>query len=619
VSNLSKKQKEEIIKKIQEGKPISDEYRFLIPFETEKEYELTYAGKERKEDVLADTLSVPFQPIKKFGKAKENEWRNMLIFGDNLQILKHLLKLKEQGKLRNPDGRNGIKLIYIDPPFASEQEFKGSQDQKAYQDKIAGADFLEFLRKRLIFLKELLTDDGGIYVHLDWRKSHYVRIIMDELFLENNFRNEIIWAYKSGGTSRKYFSKKHQTILFYSKSNKWVFNPQKEKSYMHEWSGENPKQTYYSDEKGRYTLVNVKDWWQDIGMLATSAHERVDYPTQKPEPLLERVIKVSSNKGDIVLDCFAGSGTTSAVAEKLGRKWIMIDSSKLAIYTIQKRMLNLKVEIGNKGRALKPKPFVLYNAGLYLDSGFIEKMDETDYRKFVLELFNAEPSEHKIKGVKFHGILNNRPVMVFSQKDYLTHEFIDDLHKTIGNGLKDEMYIIAPQSVVRFNEDYRDKGKIRYHVLKVPYSIIQKILEKNFIRGLQPLSKTNINQTIESVGFDFIYPPKVECEYYQGKEGGLFDQLVIKIKKFEPVQISKKPVEFEDPKKEALSMVMIDEDYDGKVFDMDHYAFGDEIIKNDFKVAFPKEKAKQKLMIIYLDVLGNEKAEVKDIKNFKKK
>lgn len=619
MSNLSKKQKEEIIKKIQEGKPISDEYRFLIPFETEKEYELTYAGKERKEDVLADTLSVPFQPIKKFGKAKENEWRNMLIFGDNLQILKHLLKLKEQGKLRNPDGRNGIKLIYIDPPFASEQEFKGSQDQKAYQDKIAGADFLEFLRKRLIFLKELLTDDGGIYVHLDWRKSHYVRIIMDELFLENNFRNEIIWAYKSGGTSRKYFSKKHQTILFYSKSNKWVFNPQKEKSYMHEWSGENPKQTYYSDEKGRYTLVNVKDWWQDIGMLATSAHERVDYPTQKPEPLLERVIKVSSNKGDIVLDCFAGSGTTSAVAEKLGRKWIMIDSSKLAIYTIQKRMLNLKVEIGNKGRALKPKPFVLYNAGLYLDSGFIEKMDETDYRKFVLELFNAEPSEHKIKGVKFHGILNNRPVMVFSQKDYLTHEFIDDLHKTIGNGLKDEMYIIAPQSVVRFNEDYRDKGKIRYHVLKVPYSIIQKILEKNFIRGLQPLSKTNINQTIESVGFDFIYPPKVECEYYQGKEGGLFDQLVIKIKKFEPVQISKKPVEFEDPKKEALSMVMIDEDYDGKVFDMDHYAFGDEIIKNDFKVAFPKEKAKQKLMIIYLDVLGNEKAEVKDIKNFKKK
>jgi len=146
-----------------------------------------------------------------------------------------------------------------------------------------------------------------------------------------------------------------------------------------------------------------------------------------------------------------------------------------------------------------------------------------------------------------------------------------------------------------------------------------KILEKDFRRGLQPLSKDKINQIIESVGFDFIYPPKVECEYYQSKEDGLFDQLVIKIKKFEPVQISKKPVEFKDPKKEALSMVMIDKNYDGKVFDMDYYFFNDEIVKNDFKIAFSAEKAGPKIMIIYLDVLGNEKVEVKDIKDFKKK
>lgn len=619
MKKLTKQQKEEIIKKIREGKPIPDEYRFLIPFETEREYELTYAGKERKEDILVDTLSVPFQPVKKFGETKEDEWQNMLIFGDNLQALKHLLKLKEQGKLRNPDSRNGVKLIYIDPPFATEQEFRGAKDQKAYQDRIAGADFLEFLRKRLIFAKELLTEDGSVYVHLDWRKVHYVKAIMDEIFEENHFRNEVIWSYKSGGTSKDYFSRKHQTILFYSRSNNWVFNPQKEKSYNREFKRYNFEGVKeYKDKIGWYTLVNQKDVF-NIDMVGRTSSERVDYPTQKPERLLEKIIQSSSDKSDIVLDCFAGSGTTGAVAEKLGRKWIMIDSSKLAIYTIQKRMLNLKAEIGNKGRALKPKPFVLYNAGLYQDSGFIERMDEADYRKFVLELFGAEPSDSKIKGVQMHGILNNRPVMVFSQKDFLTYEFIDDLHKTIGSGLKDEMYIIAPQNVVRFNEDYRDKGKIRYHVLKVPYSIIQKILEKNFIRGLQPLSKTNINQMIESVGFDFIYPPKAECEYYQSKEGGLFDQLVIKIKKFEPEQISKKPVEFEDPKKEALSMVMIDEDYDGKVFDMDHYAFGDKIVKNDFKIVFPKEKAKQKLMIIYLDVLGNEKAEVKDIKDFKKK
>jgi DNA modification methylase len=617
MKKLTKQQKEEIIKKIQEGKPISDEYRFLIPFETEKEYELIYAKKERKEDILADTLSVPFQPIKKFGGAKENEWQNMLISGDNSQALKHLLKLKEQGKLRNPDGRNGVKLIYIDPPFATEQEFRGSKGEKAYQDKIAGADFLEFLRKRLIFLKELLTEDGTIYVHLDQRKGHYFKVILDEIFSENNLRNEIIYHYDQGARGKNEFGTKHDNIFRYSKGENFVFNTKDilvpYESGMTEWRYTKGGQKGKEMPEGKVP----SDVWS-IKLNAMSL-EHIGYPTQKPEELLERIIKASSNKGDIVLDAFAGSGTTGAVAEKLGRKWIMIDSSKLAIYTIQKRVLNLKEGIGNKGRTLKSKPFVLYNAGLYLDSGFIEKMDEVDYRKFVLELFNAESSDNKVKGVQMHGILNNRLVMVFSQKDYLTHEFIDDLHKTIGNGLKDEMYIVAPQSVVRFNEDYRDKGKIRYHILKVPYSIIQKILEKNFIRGLQPLSKTNINQNIESVGFDFIYPPKVECEYYQGKEKTLFDNLVIKIKKFEPVQISKKPVEFEDPKKEALSMVMIDENYDGKVFDMDYYFFGDEIVKNNFKVVFPKEKVGQKLMIIYLDVLGNEKTEIKDIKDFKKK
>ena len=218
MKKLTKQQKEEIIKKIREDKPISDEYRFLIPFETEREYELTYAGKERKEDILADTLSVPFQPIKKFGEAKEGEWQNMLIFGDNLQALKHLLKLKEQGKLRNPDGRNGVKLIYIDPPFATEQEFRGAKGEKAYQDKIVGAEFLEFLRKRLIFLEELLTDDGSIYVHLDWKKSHYIKVLLDELFSEDNFRREIIWSKGNlfGFTyAAENFIHSHDVIFYY--------------------------------------------------------------------------------------------------------------------------------------------------------------------------------------------------------------------------------------------------------------------------------------------------------------------------------------------------------------------------------------------------------------------
>jgi len=141
---LTKQQKEEIIKKIQEGKPLSDEYRFLIPFETEREYELTYAGKERKEDILADTLSVPFQPIKKFGKVKEGEWHNMLIFGENLQALKHLLKLKDQGKLRNPDGRDGIKLIYIDPHLLQSKNLGDQKNRGRIGTKLQGQNFWSF-------------------------------------------------------------------------------------------------------------------------------------------------------------------------------------------------------------------------------------------------------------------------------------------------------------------------------------------------------------------------------------------------------------------------------------------------------------------------------------------
>ncbi|GAI19074.1 unnamed protein product, partial [marine sediment metagenome] len=273
------------------------------------------------------------------------------------------------------------------------------------------------------------------------------KAIMDEIFGENNFINEIIWKSMAGvkGNVKDSFPKQTETILFYSKQSNRLFNPHFKpltekyikqfykyvdkdgRKYRKAGGGRPDHYRYYLDESKGTPISNL---WDDIINIQASSKENMGFPTQKPEALLERIIKASSNEGDIILDCFAGSGTTGAVAEKLGRKWVIIDSSKLAIYTMQKRMLNLRAKIGNKGRILKPKPFVLHNAGLYLDSGFIEKMDEADYRKFVLELFNAEPSEHKIKGVQFHGILNNRPVMVFSQNDYLTHEFIDDLHKT---------------------------------------------------------------------------------------------------------------------------------------------------------------------------------------------
>ena len=165
--------------------------RELFPPER-REYELVYNGKETEEQILADTMAVPFQEVSTFGK-NGVDWHNKLIFGDNLQAMKTLLQMKTDGKLVNADGIPGVRLIYIDPPFNTKKEFRGSQDQKAYQDKIAGAEFLEFLRKRLVLMRELLAPDGSIYVHLDEKKSHYAKTILDEIFGENNFQREIIW------------------------------------------------------------------------------------------------------------------------------------------------------------------------------------------------------------------------------------------------------------------------------------------------------------------------------------------------------------------------------------------------------------------------------------------
>ena len=643
--------KEEIIECIKNNEEIPAEYQEDLFPATKKEYELKYAGKERKEVILNDTMSVPFQAIKHFGKGKEGEWVNKLIFGDNLQALKHLVKLKNEGKLKNADGTDGVKLAYIDPPFATKQDFKGNQEQKAYSDKIAGSKFMEFVRKRLILLKELLTDKGSIYIHLDQKKSHYIKILLDEIFGESSFRNEIIWDYsrsKGLGFSKHQLLRKHETILFYTKSgqNRHIFNEQRmiETRSIPQLIKDQAGDYFYCDNEGyiRWSKIKhkkdnqrkrfykkfvekydrepkdgdkiyiikgplVKSVWSDITILndVAKSKERTSYPTQKPEALIERIIKISSNEGDIVLDCFAGSGTTGAVSEKLGRRWIMTDCGKLAIYTMTKRMLNLKKKIGNKGDSLKPKPFVLYNAGLYYDGKMLEQMKGEDYKNFVLELFGCQKREHQINGVDFHGTLNNHSVMIFNKKNDLTEEFIqDELHKIVGKDIKDELFIIAPVGIVGFNQDYIEHGNIKYTILRIPNSIIERIREKNFDRLTQPKTLGDVNQTIDAVGFDFIYPPKVKVEYSsKGKNK------ILKIKEFEPIQLGSKIIPFKDPKLESLAMIMIDLDYDGKTFQMDKYYFGDEIKKNDFKVEFD-EKMGTKIMVIYLDIFGNEKREV---------
>src|SRR5260370_10251289 len=222
---MNDEQRHELIRRLQHGEDISPEWaRILFPPE-KREYELVYHGKQREEDIIANTLAVPLQKVRTFGK-NGDDWHNMLIFGDNLQVMKSLLELKKTGSLCSRDGSPGVRRVYIDPPFATKQEFRGSEEQKAYQDKIVGARFIEFLRQRLVLVRELLAEDGSIYVHVDWKKSHYVRVLLDEVFGEKRFTNEIIWYYTNKyGANSDAFDSFHNTLFRFRKTKRFIFEP----------------------------------------------------------------------------------------------------------------------------------------------------------------------------------------------------------------------------------------------------------------------------------------------------------------------------------------------------------------------------------------------------------
>lgn len=653
---LDEELKQKLIELIKEGKDIPPSFKNILfpPEEKPKEYELVYGIKKREEDVLAETMSVPFQAVRKFGEVKEGEWHNQLIFGDNLQALKHLKKLQDEGKLEK------INLIYIDPPFGT-GDIYDAKGVPAYSAALQGAEFIETLRERLIFLRELLDDNGSIYVRIDYHFGHYIKVIMDEIFGKNNFQNEIVVnRIKKSDTRANRFNTATDSIFFYANSMNYVFNgfrKQLDIKKLERWhsmdsQGQGPPRIIFGKKmyppKGRhwtFTQENIDQMIKEgrirlnpntekpeykLGETQTQLLDsnwtdipgytfQWNYPTENSEQLLKRIITASSNPGDLVLDCYAGSGTTGAVAEKLGRRWIMVDASKLAIYMIIKRMFNLKQEIGNKGKPLKPKPFVLYNAGLYEDGSFILGMGEENYKKFALELFQAEAKVMEINGLKMDGTLFNCPVKVFSQKGFLTEEYISDLHNTVGEYIKWRMFIIAPASRVYFQQDYIEKDGIRYYALRIPYSVIDELHKKRFSRPMQPASKDEINQYIEQEGFDFIYPPRVKSKFYRTKpKGELFEEVVIKIEKFEATQRSKEPVIFEKLE-DALSMVLVDIDYNGKYFNMTHYFFADEIKKEDFSVRIKEAKLGNRIMIIYIDVFGNERIELKSIRDFKRR
>ena len=530
MARLTDQERQEIIRFIEADKPLPDKYRFLL-FEDKREVELVWNGKTSE----VCNIVLPFQVIEQVDEPRAEKpeeaplqadlfatdsrgrqlkgWTNKLIWGDNKLILSSL----KNGPLREEiEKQGGLKLIYIDPPFDVGADFSmdievGDEtftkkpnilEEIAYRDTWGkGADsFIAMIYERLVLMRDLLTEDSSIYVHCDWRVNASLRFVLNEVFHESNFVNEIVWRRKQAQAwSADQFGITNDALLFYGKSVDRIFNPTYSKDddntrkyikerfkfddgddreYMksplvnplvrpnlqYEFHGikspktgwlykkERMEEMYQNDElvipdkpnariyrkiyADTYPGQMVQNVWVDIPIVNPMANERVDYPTQKPEALLKRIIKSSSNEGDLVADFFCGSGTTAAVAEKLGRKWIVSDLGKFAIHTTRKRMIGVQRQLEAEGKDYRA--FGILNLGKYERQHYIgvnpnlreaeqQKQLEEKEAAFVDLILRAYRAEKTNGFQTFHGKKAGRLVAVGPVNLPVTRLFVEEV------------------------------------------------------------------------------------------------------------------------------------------------------------------------------------------------
>lgn len=454
--NLNDKDKNRIIELIKVGEKLPKEFIYKL-FADEEDVFLFWNG--RKEDITNITL--PFHSIEHIDEPRKEAdhssdlyemfdmrgrqlkgWTNKLIWGDNKLILSSLAN----GPLRDEiENEGGLKLIYIDPPFAVNADFgfnieiggETAEKKQSIIEEIAYRDtwgkgissYLTMMYERLKLMHNLLAEDGSIYLHCDWRMTAYLRLLLNDIFGSSieNFRNEIIWCYQGPGSpGMKQFNRKHDNILWYTKSDKWLFNDNEIRMAHSEKTKDNFKDGLRGSGfiGDNYELNDGKipeDWWElaIAQRFPNDGIKRTGYPTEKPWALLERIIKASSNEGDLIADFFCGSGTTAAVAEKLGRKWITTDLGRFSVHTTRKRMIGIQRELQENGKDFRA--FEILNLGKYERQFFMDdltngklKAKEDLYLDLILEAYKAKRIEgHKtLHGSKAGRFINVGPLDV---------------------------------------------------------------------------------------------------------------------------------------------------------------------------------------------------------------
>ena len=389
------------------------------------------------------------------------EEKNKLFCCDNLELLPTFIS-------------ESVDLIYIDPPFFSNRNYEiiwGDEAEiRSFEDRWEGGInvYVDWMKQRVMELYRVLKPTGSFYLHCDWHAGHYLKVMCDEVFGKNNFQNEIVWCYKTGGATKKRWGRKHHTIFFYTKSQAYTFNTQLEKSYMmHKYGFK--KSNFKEDKQGQYSLVISKDWWE-VPAVGSATKERWGYPTQKPERLLEKIIMASSNKGDIVMDAFCGCGTALAVAHRLGRRWIGIDISPSAIALIKNRLANLGISESDIDIIGMPKQ---------VDD--LKKFKPYEFQYWVINEMHGTPSPKKAgdMGIDGFSLMNHYPIQV-KQSEAVGRNIIDNFETAMRRYYKTprkEMtgYIVA----FSFSKGaYEEAARVKKEGIIIELIEVQDILNK---------------------------------------------------------------------------------------------------------------------------------------------